>query len=1192
MTNQTQTVLSLARKGPVTVYGASPSYLAYLATQLASMAASMTIIIVTNRPDDARSIGTDLRFFCTGTDVPHFDAHEIYASPVLHIPPADTSRYADLASDHGALMQRLSALHRLTLAPQASPKWIVVCMQSLLQLVPPKTDFAENTSRIAVEQELDRDQFCEYLSRIGFRNTPLVQDPGTFSARGGIVDIFSPAHRLPVRVELLGDQVESIRTFDPATQHTLRSIDVVHVHQVRETVKTRGANPRAKLLAAADATSHPSKATAKVLRQIESGEEFYGIDALTPAFHNKLAPLQTYLRDNEQTYWLLDDPEILAETGKAFLEQENTNFERRKAEHRLAFPPPEHYASLDQLSLLRSTNRRIEFRRLEGENHDDQSSSYRIRLREFHDLSSKIEHARRTNADDLLRPFVETLHNWIDNNWKIGISCASKNRAQQLQGLLSQNEVDVDIACASTTINELVRKRPTVFPKPLTGGFCDPIGKIAVLTEDIVFGPRRRTTSRQTAARKRALKALAGDVADFSKLSPGDYIVHTTHGIGVYRGLVQLPMGADRHDFLHVEYRDGMLYLPIYRLEEVRCYVGTQGHSPSIDKLGGATWTRKHKSVSRNVRGLAEDLLQLYAQRQEACGTAFPPADTMFREFEATFAFEETPDQKQAIEDVLADMESPSPMDRLVCGDVGHGKTEVALRACLKAVMGGKQVAFLAPTTVLVEQHYQTFMRRFAGWPVRIARISRFQSRKLQSETIVSLANGTVDAVIGTHRLLSRDVRFKELGLLIVDEEQRFGVTHKERIRKTRAHIDTLTLTATPIPRTLHLAMAGMRDLSIIATPPVDRHSIRTYVSRPADQTLTEGIRRELARRGQVFFVAPRIDGQGASLPLSEWATRLGQLVPEARIAVAHGQLPTQQLEQTMIDFVTGAYDVLVCTTIVENGIDIPSANTMFIADADSFGLAQLYQLRGRIGRGSVQAFCYLLVSHPNLLSTTARKRLEALQRFTELGSGFQIASHDLEIRGAGDLFGARQSGSIAAVGFDTYLSLLREAVDELREIEPTQRRPEPEINIPHPGFIPDDYIPDVGQRLGFYKQLSSAEDSEQVSSILSSIEDRYGPLRIEVEHLGALSAIRAHARRLGVQTLELTQTRINLALAASHPLDATKLANLVNNSKHYRITADQRLQRMFTQQQQTDPVAAAHACLLELTGCATNTLS
>ncbi|HEX8114032.1 MAG TPA: DEAD/DEAH box helicase, partial [Kofleriaceae bacterium] len=697
----------------------------------------------------------------------------------------------------------------------------------------------------------------------------------------------------------------------------------------------------------------------------------------------------------------------------------------------------------------------------------------------------------------------------------------------------------------------------TLVPGAPSASFAARRDGVALVTAADVFGQRTHHAQRQ---RKRAKDALLGGVGDFSMLSPGDYLVHQRHGVGRYHGLEKIAVGAasllqtqaigaaapalQQIDALKLEYDGGTLYLPVYRLGEVQRYVGAEGHTPRLDKLGGQTWEATRSKVARHVRALAEELLQLYAQRAALPGHRFPPADDGFRELEATFPFDETPDQAAAIDAVLTDMESPRAMDRLVCGDVGYGKTEVALRAIFRAVQGGKQACLLAPTTVLVEQHFRTMTERFAGFPVNIGKLSRFQPRGEQIETVKKAAEGKLDVVVGTHRLLSPDVRWKDLGLLVIDEEQRFGVAHKERIKKSRTQVDVLTLTATPIPRTLHLAMANLRDLSIIATPPADRRAVRTFVSRIDDTTIREAIERELGRGGQVFFIAPTIGNMGLRardprLPnpdepprrtrprdddrtIDEWTEYLQGLVPAARIGIGHGALPADQLEDVMLRFVRGELDVLVATTIVESGLDIPRANTMFIARADAFGLAQLYQLRGRIGRSKDRAYCYLLVPEPEHITDEARRRLETLQRFTELGAGFQIASADLEIRGGGELLGAKQSGSIAAVGFDQYVKMLEAVVAELGG-KPIHSAIDPELAIETPGFIPDDYVPDPGQRLELYKRLSAVETDDELQGVMTEIADRYGPIPGDVALLGELMGVKAIARGAGALALEIS---------------------------------------------------------------------
>jgi transcription-repair coupling factor (superfamily II helicase) len=740
---------------------------------------------------------------------------------------------------------------------------------------------------------------------------------------------------------------------------------------------------------------------------------------------------------------------------------------------------------------------------------------------------------------------------------RVAIACDSQSRIDRLHGVLAARGVDVRVADSGE--RPLTAAGVAIVPGAPSQSFASAKDGVALVTAADIFGPRTHHAGTQ---KKRARDALLGGVADWSQLAAGDHLVHQRHGVGRYHGLEKLAvMGSVEVDCLKLEYDGGTLYLPVYRLGEVQRYVGAEGHAPRLDKLGGITWEATRSKVARHVRALAEELLQLYAQRAALPGHRFPPVDEQFHELEATFPFDETPDQQEAIDAVLADMEAPRAMDRLVCGDVGYGKTEVALRAIFKCVQGGKQACVLAPTTVLVEQHCRTLTERYAGFPLTIGKLSRFQGKRDQTDTVRRLAEGKLDVVIGTHRLLSPDVRWKDLGLLVIDEEQRFGVAHKERIKKTRTQVDVLTLTATPIPRTLHLAMAGLRDLSIIATPPADRRAVRTFVSRVDDTTIKEAIERELARGGQVFWITPTIGTAGTKAPehrlpnddrpqrrtkprdddrtIDDWADYIRELVPAARVGIGHGALSADGLEKVMVQFVAGELDVLVATTIVESGLDIPRANTMFVARADAFGLAQLYQLRGRIGRSKARAYCYLLVPEPEHITDEARRRLEALQRFTELGAGFQIASQDLEIRGGGELLGAKQSGSIAAVGFDQYVHMLEAAVQELRG-EPIHSAVDPELAIETPGFIPDDYVPDPGQRLELYKRLSAIADDDELAEVMAEIADRYGPPPGDVVLLGELMGVKAIARKLGALALEIAHSRVAIALPPDVRFDPT----------------------------------------------------
>ncbi|HET7504730.1 MAG TPA: DEAD/DEAH box helicase, partial [Kofleriaceae bacterium] len=838
----------------------------------------------------------------------------------------------------------------------------------------------------------------------------------------------------------------------------------------------------------------------------------------------------------------------------------------------LAFPPERHLVTAEAAGAFTAA-RRIELPTLEL--HDpSETIKLRVEVDDLRVLRQELAHARTFGDTEHVAPLVAALARWRRDGLRVAIACDSQSRTDRLYGVLSARGIAIRLAGAG--------ERPgtedgvTLHAGAPAHGFASLRDGVAVVTAADVFGER---THHAQSKKRRARDALLGGVSDFSQLAAGDYLVHQRHGVGRYLGLKRLAVGqasllatqaigaaapqVQEIDTLQLEYDGGTLYLPVYRLGEVQRYVGAEGHAPRLDKLGGQTWEVTRSKVARHVRALAEELLQLYAQRQALPGHPFPPADDSFRELEATFPFDETPDQAAAIEAVLADMEAPRAMDRLVCGDVGYGKTEVALRAIFRAVQGGKQACILAPTTVLVEQHFRTMTERFAGFPLNLGKLSRFQSKSEQIETVKKLAEGRMDVVVGTHRLLSADVRWKDLGLLVIDEEQRFGVAHKERLKKTRTQVDVLTLTATPIPRTLHLAMANLRDLSIIATPPADRRAVRTFVSRVDDVTIREAIERELARGGQVFFITPTIGNMGVRAPdhrlpnddrpqrrtprdddrtIDEWAAYLAGLVPAARIGIGHGSLAADALETVMLGFVRGELDVLVATTIVESGLDIPRANTMFVARADAFGLAQLYQLRGRIGRSRDRAYCYLLVPEPEHITEEARRRLETLQRFTELGAGFQIASQDLEIRGGGELLGAKQSGSIAAVGFDQYVKMLEVAVAELGG-KPIHSAIDPELSIETPGFIPDDYVPDPGQRLELYKRLSAVENDDELRDVVAEISDRYGPVPGDVALLGELMGVKAIARGAGVLALEISTARVAVALADASPLGRALLA-------------------------------------------------
>ncbi|MEO8704127.1 MAG: transcription-repair coupling factor [Kofleriaceae bacterium] len=1121
--------------GTVAVHGSTHGWAAWLAAQLGEQATLLVVVAATD--DAARKLEADVRFYWGGAHDPAAQLDEIATLPGI-----DVSPYAELSPDRACLVERVATLYRLA-TPALRPRIVVTSAEALVRRTIAPAELAARGRTIRTGETLDRDALAALLVAGGWTRSPVVDEPGTFAIRGGVIDIFAPLAPHPVRIELFGDDVESLRWFEAESQRTLRPVDWVHLHPVRETINTGTRDVRARIREYADEIAHPTKATRRLIEQLEAGEVFVGIEALTPAFHDAMVAPAAYIPNDAR--WLVVDPAACKRTVVDAWADAEARFPTRRMETKLlVYPPVAHFAAMDEVGAFTAA-RRIDLPTLEL--HDD-GAHLRIAVDDLHVLRQQLDHARTFGDTEHAQPLLEALAKWKKHGMRVAIASDSQSRTDRLVGVLAARGIDVRVAPAGE--RPLSAQGVVIVGGAPAHGFASQADGVALVTASDIFGARVHHAGTQ---RKRARDALLGGVSDFSQLEAGDYLVHQRHGVGRYHGLEKLDVaGASNIEALKLEYDGGNLYLPVYRLGEVQRYVGAEGHAPKLDKLGGVTWEATRSKVARHIQALAEELLQLYAQRAALPGHRFPAADDTYRELEATFPFDETPDQEAAIEAVLADMEAPRAMDRLVCGDVGYGKTEVAMRAIFRAVQGGKQACVLAPTTVLVEQHTRTMTARFQSFGVSVGKLSRFQSKAEQIDTVRRLAEGKVDVVIGTHRVLSPDVRFKDLGLLVIDEEQRFGVAHKEKIKKTRTQVDVLTLTATPIPRTLHLAMANLRDLSIIATPPADRRAVRTFVSRVDDTTIREAIEREIARGGQVFFITPtigmatlrtpdprlpndsrpqkRVKPRDDNRTIDEWAEYVRGLVPAARVGVGHGSLGADELEKVMVKFVNQELDVLVATTIVESGLDISTANTMFIARADAFGLAQLYQLRGRIGRSQNRAYCYLLVPEPEHITEEARRRLETLQRFTELGAGFQIASQDLEIRGGGELLGAKQSGSIAAVGFDQYTRMLEQFVAELGG-KPIHSEVDPELSIETPGFIPEEYVPDPSQRLELYKRLSAVETDDDLAEVMAEISDRYGPWPGEVILLGELMGVKAIARSMGALALEISSARVAIAL-------------------------------------------------------------
>jgi len=1004
------------------IAGLAPPARALVVSELLQAHPRAAIVVVRSMVD-AHRFTQDLRF---------------YGAPVLEFPEREPrlwrgGHHREADAERAVIARRLAA---------GEPLVVVVTPTGLDTTLPAPADFSARTLRIGVGDRLERELLLESFEAAGYERTETVVEVGQWSVRGGIVDVFAPSHPSPVRLEFFGDDVESIRRFDPTSQRSTDALDEL-------------------LLLPLGGPADDTDGAARLL-------DYVPADA--PA--------------------ILDAPALLDETS-----EEAPN--RRPLRAMLGDRP------------------RVELETVAGT-----GVEYVLDTQEVPRFTAHFA------------PLTDALGRWRAEGFTVRLVAGDEHQAEHLKQILRDHDVETPIAPALDAPDPL----SIVVGECSAGIMISAVG-LVVLTEAEIFGARRRTLRRPKYQRGAALTA-------FTDLEVNDLVVHEDHGIGRYLGLRTMSVGDRDGDFLLLEYAEGgRLYVPVERLDLVSKYLGGDAGTAKLDRMGGASWQRVKESVRAALREMAEGLLKLYAQRAVAEGHPFATDSPWQREFEASFRFEETPDQQRAIEETKRDMENTRPMDRLVAGDVGYGKTEVALRAAFKAVGDGHQVAVLVPTTVLAQQHWSTFTDRFAPFPTKVELLSRFRTPKEQKAVVEGLRQGTVDVVIGTHRLLSKDVQFKRLGLMIIDEEHRFGVAHKERMKQLRASVDALALTATPIPRTLYMALSGVRDMSVIETPPLDRLPIETMVRRFSKAVIKEALDRELERGGQVFFVHNRVQS------LLSMTRLIQELVPDARVIMGHGQMNERELEATMVRFVSGQADVLVSTAIVESGLDIPTSNTIIINRADRFGLAQLYQLRGRVGRERLQGYCYLLVPADGRVDDQAQRRLRALQELTELGSGFKLALRDLEIRGAGNLLGAQQHGHIAAVGYDLYSKLLAEAVQELKG-DRTGVVVEPVISVQVEGFLPEEYVPEVNQRLAFYKRLAGAVSDEELADLRAELADRFGPLPEPAEQLIDIVRIRVAARTIGVERVEAGEGKAVITFAPSTPIEPARMVGAIQASR------------------------------------------
>ncbi|MBU8912133.1 MAG: transcription-repair coupling factor [Desulfobacterales bacterium] len=1097
------------------------SHKAWLTAQLFKNSKDSIVVIVKDTKKALRFID-DFSFF-----LPEKKDQLIFF-PGYHILPFKSLSYHKETSTN-----RLAALSRI-MNSISEPLIIVTVVDTILQKLIPKKEINEFAELVIANEEIDRDVLIEKLESGGYTKTYLVEDPGEYSVRGGILDIFSPGETYPVRIEFFGDLVESIRYFSPFTQRGIKEIYETIIIPATEAIITREDLPHilARIRQAGTIARLDTSKVRKVVNETREFGRFAGIESMLSIVYEDLDTFFDYLPEN--TLFLLDSPEELELSANDFENKALINYKITASESRLCVEPDFIYLKWTKIKFHINSKQHISFKQLNVTNKPFNSDQPPF-IFDYQDntaVSSLLK--RQGTKDNPLLPLVEWFNNQLDNKMNILCVVSQESQSRRLISLLKPYGINPK---SCRTFSAAIGEKSGVYYVigDLSSGFVLKEKGFSLITDNEIFGKKR--IRRRIKARRDSKIQLARDLQVITpeELKNGDIVVHLEHGVGQYEGLCSLKLNGISQDFILILYQDNdKLYLPVDRIEMIGKYIGVDGYKPVLDKIGSKAWIKSKGKAKKEVEKLAADLLNLYAQRKVNKGFAFSRPDNYYNDFEAAFPYEETRDQLKVIDDVQLDMESSISMDRLVCGDVGYGKTEVAVRAAFKAVNDGKQVAVVVPTTILAEQHFSTFKERFENYPVNIECLSRFRNRKEQTKIVKTIRSGFADIVIGTHRLLQKDIEFKTLGLLVIDEEQRFGVKHKEILKQKRTSVDILALTATPIPRTLHMSLTGMRDISVITTPPADRQPIVSYISNYEDSIVKDAVKRELSRNGQIFFVHNNIK------TIFKTAQNLEKLIPEAKIGVAHGRLSEKDLETVMFKFVNLEIDVLVCTTIIESGLDIPSANTIIINKAERFGLSQIYQLRGRIGRGDHQAYAYLFISDENRLTKDAKKRLSALMEYKDLGSGFQIAMKDLQIRGAGTALGASQSGHIAAVGYDMFLKLLDQAVHDLKGeeiIEPL----EPEINASMSSGFADHYIESVEQRLTIYRRLSRITKISDISDMKKELVDRYGKLPKDAENMLLKIMLRVYCIQAGVQRLDITPNTLILTFSEKHrkkPLD------------------------------------------------------
>ena len=1080
------------------------------------------LLIVTHNLLQAQKLYDDITNIIDEKEVFLYPANELIAAEISIASP-------ELKA------QRIEVLNHWT----KEKKGIMVApVAGLRKLLPPLKTWDKSQTKVEVGKEIDLEAQLKQFVQMGYVRNDIVSAPGEFSVRGGIIDIYPLTEDDPLRIELFDTEVDSIRRFsleDQRSKDKLSAIDIGPATEILfseeeiDSLITKLESGLADSLKKVKAASVKTQLTQNIGHELEQLKEGQKLEQLYK-YLSILYEAQTSLIDYLPSNGLIFIDEI------SRVQEMNDTLEKEEADW---------YTSLLN----------------EGEIIHNLTLSQNINdlLHRSHHpivyLSLFLRHVHNTNPQNIMniscKP-MQSFHGqmnvlkaemerWKKNQYSVLIIGSDQERLEKLEQVLQDYEIDSVVKDSSQPV---IHGQIQLVEGSLQSGFELPILKMAVITEEELF----KTKTKKSSKRRQKL-SNAERIKSYSELKVGDYVVHVNHGIGKYLGIETLQINGVHKDYLHLKYQGSdKLYVPVEQIDLVQKYVGSESKEPKIYKLGGNEWKRVKRKVESSVQDIADDLIKLYAEREASVGYGFSPDGDMQREFEASFAYQETEDQLRSINEIKKDMERERPMDRLLCGDVGYGKTEVAIRAAFKAIADGKQVALLVPTTILAQQHYETLRERFQDYPIEIGLLSRFRTRKQQTETMKGLKAGTIDIVVGTHRILSKDVSYRDLGLLIIDEEQRFGVTHKEKIKQLKTNVDVLTLTATPIPRTLHMSMLGVRDLSVIETPPENRFPIQTYVMEYNGGLVREAIERELARNGQIYFLYNRVED------IERKAEEISMLVPDAKVTYAHGKMTENELESVMLSFLEGEYDVLVSTTIIETGVDIPNVNTLIVQDADRMGLSQLYQLRGRVGRSNRVAYAYFTYRKDKVLTEVAEKRLQAIKEFTELGSGFKIAMRDLTIRGAGNLLGAQQHGFIDSVGFDLYSQMLKEAIEERKGTIDEESKHIVELDLDIDAYIPDFYINNGQQKIEMYKRFRGVTSLEELAELQEEMTDRFGDYPPEVTYLFKLTQMKVYGKQAGVELIKQNKEEVLILLSekSSNLMDGQKIFE--KSSKYGRM--------------------------------------